>query len=92
MAVRTLVLSELFNLPEAERNARLDALASGTDAPLNGELAYLDARIAAYEARYEVSSERMVERFNRGEQPETADICAWLMLLKLRGSLIEPRR
>ena len=53
--------------------------------PLNGQLAELDAKIASFETRYEMSSESMCQKLSDGSLPETADICSWQILLELRG-------
>lgn len=45
----------------------------------------LEARIRAFERRYEMTSEHLLARLRSGEQRETAEICEWLVLLAARA-------
>jgi hypothetical protein len=87
MAVKTLRLDDLKGLSPADLTARATEFASGQDAPLNGEAILLHKRIAAFETRYEMSSETMRKKLAAREIKETAEICAWSMLLNLRDKL-----
>ena len=84
----SLRLSELRGMAPVDRESRIARLAAALNRPLNGELTHLNERIAAYEAHYEISSEHMRELFDAQKYPEHADICDWLMLLKLRERLV----
>jgi hypothetical protein len=92
MAVKTLRLADLKGLSPAELTARAEEFASDQGAPLNGEASLLHNRIAAFETRYEMSSETMRKHLADRTLKETADICAWSMLLNLRDKLgLSPR-
>ncbi|HET6879135.1 MAG TPA: hypothetical protein VFI31_03205 [Pirellulales bacterium] len=87
MAVRSLTLSELRALSPAEKAARIAEFTGQTNLPLNGELTELSSRIADFERRYEMSSETMRSKLQRGELKETADTGRWSMLIDLRTDL-----
>lgn len=50
----------------------------------NGEIVSIEHRIAAFEAEYQVNSEEMRARVDRGEMAPTRDVEAWLMALRVR--------
>ena len=86
--IPTLRLSELQDLSGPERDAKIREFCSQRPEP--GEaLVYLDERIAKFETRYEMSSATMRLRMSSGEMRETADICSWLMLAKMRERIIK---
>ncbi|HQU43070.1 MAG TPA: hypothetical protein PK867_09665 [Pirellulales bacterium] len=87
MGVRSLLLSELRALSAEQRAARIAEFAGDSNAPLNGELTELSSRISDFERRYEMSSETMRSKLDRGELKETAEIGRWSMLVDLRNDL-----
>ncbi|MBL9090210.1 MAG: hypothetical protein JNL96_03245 [Planctomycetaceae bacterium] len=87
MAVKTLRLSELGRLSEAESEARLEEFGAKKPFVLNGEVEHLNSRIARLESRYEISSKQMIEAVKAGRMKETAEIGHWLMLLDMRDRL-----
>jgi hypothetical protein len=84
VGVQTLHLSEIGNLPDAERKARYAQFMS-VGIELNGEMEELDRRIAAFEQVYEVSSDTMLRQVAEGNREETAEISRWLTLVQLRN-------
>jgi molecular chaperone GrpE (heat shock protein) len=86
MTVKTLRLSEIKNLSDEELTQRASEFASGRHM-LNGEIADLNAQIAEFETRYEMSSASMHELRRRQKLPETAELGEWNMLLMLRDQL-----
>ena len=52
--------------------------------PSNGSGAATAARIRAFEQRYEVSSETLLEELRTERRKETAEISEWLFLLQLQ--------
>ena len=76
--------AELSKLPPEERERQLAELVHRAKAPRNGQAKDLEARIRAFEIRYEMTSKDMRERFARGEVADTADISEWLILLDAR--------
>ena len=83
MSVLTLRLSEVANLPAAERD-RLYADFMRSGIMPNGELLELDQQIAAFEQVYEVSSDTLLRQIAEGSRRETAEIGRWLTLIELR--------
>ena len=88
MAARTILQSDLCGLPDADLERIAAEFAADRQGPLDGELADLDSRIAAFETRYEMSSATMRQLFADCQIRETADICAWITLLNLRDRLV----
>lgn len=87
MAIKSIRLSELASIPAAEQESRLAELTRGCFEPLNGDADDLNRRVAEYESRYEMSSAKMLKLYEEQALRETEDICAWLMLLRLRERL-----
>jgi hypothetical protein len=55
--------------------------------PPNGQLTAVEAKLRAFEHRYEMSTETMRAKFKTGELKDTADISQWLILSKIsRGT------
>jgi hypothetical protein len=77
-------LSDLFKLPKAERARVIDEMGALATGKPNGQIKVLDAEIAEFEIRYEMSSEDMRAAFARGQVRDTADIANWLILLRAR--------
>ena len=77
----------LAQMSAEERKEQLDALAEQTRTANGSSTAYLKSRIKAFELRYEMTSEAMLDKLKAGTQKETADIAEWLFLLDaLEGS------
>ena len=84
MSVLSLRLSEVANLPDAERKAAYADFMRVGITP-NGEMEELDRQITAFEQVYEVSSDTMQQLIADGRLRETAEIGRWLTLLELRN-------
>jgi len=80
----TLKLSDLAKLPKTERDAALGELVRAAKAPRNGQARALDDRIRAFEVRYEMTSEQMLQRLAAGQLQDTADVSKWTTLLYAR--------
>lgn len=87
MGIRKLNFAALTQMTPENRDAALNSFMEARHSPVNGEVAFLDERILKMEQRYEMTSESMRAAFQRGELTETAEICAWLMLLEARDGL-----
>lgn len=87
MAVNTIRLSEFVGHSPAERETRLADFTRGCGEPSTGDVQDLDRRIVDYETHYEMSSAAMLKLFEGQKLRETEDICAWLILLRLREKL-----
>jgi hypothetical protein len=78
-------------MPTQEKDRRVGDLirtaVNPTQAELQEQKAELDCEIRQFESRYKISSGEMQQRLANGELREAADICSWLMLLKIRGQL-----
>jgi hypothetical protein len=77
-------LSDLRDLSPGARESALADLVSVARAPVNGQAVALQARIASFERRYEMTSDEFVQRFERHELEETADYANWLFWIRLR--------
>jgi len=84
-------MQELRGLEPGEQASRLSRLAREARGAPNGGLEDVEARIRAFERRYEVDSESMREQVASGERVETWDICQWLLLLDVRDRLAAAR-
>ena len=82
---RRVSLSRLKSASPNRRDQLLSGLVSGAREPVNGYADRLDARIAEYESRYELTSAEMLEQIENGTLKETDDIASWLMLLNVRN-------
>lgn len=91
MGIKSLRLAELRSLSDEQIEARVADFAANRDSPVNGEIDVLDERIAAFETRYEMSSGAMREKLSKRELEETADLCAWSMLVNLRDKLVSAK-
>ena len=74
-------LSDLNAMKPSEREEALRRLAAEANAPNNRQLVAAQARIRAFEERYEMSSARLLERLAGNEIEETAEISEWLFWL-----------
>ena len=87
MPITRMKLSEFSQLDDAGKEAKLAEFARSRQEPLDGQLQYLNEKIAEYETTYEMSSETMVESLKNRKIKETADICSWMMLIDVRNQL-----
>ncbi len=70
--------------PDERRKAVSEMAAVAQGAP-NGHMGPIDARLAEFEARYEMTTAAMIAAFKAGKVQDTADIAAWLVLARVRG-------
>lgn len=54
-------------------------------------LAEVNARVAAYEERYGLSTAKLIAELTANEREETLDICHWLFWADVRDSVVTPR-
>lgn len=83
-----LKFKDLAGMIPEERGAEYSTAARELRAPERSGLEALDARIREYELRYEISSEDLLEKLERGEMKETAEIARWLFLLEIRSARV----
>lgn len=76
-------MTDLRSMGTVEREGVMKRLASDASALPNGQADGALARVRAFEARYEMSSDQLVERLGKKTQRETADVAEWLFCLKL---------
>ncbi len=85
--------SDYRRMNAAEKAEALRELAVSAQGLPNGELTLVEARIRAFEAQYEMTSDEMRARVAAGRLAETADIARWLIALDVQGRLrAEPAR
>jgi hypothetical protein len=85
MGANTIRLSDLRAMSDEERKATLARVSAEANAPMNGQVAMIETKIRAYEERYEMSSDELIERLKSNEQRETAEIADWLFWLSVRA-------
>jgi hypothetical protein len=66
---------------QPQRDEALSGLVREAKAPRNGQAKGIDAKIRAFEIKYEMTSAEAREKFRRGELKDTADIAQWMVLL-----------
>ncbi len=77
-------LSDLSKMSEAERKTALDDLVEQSRQPADPEMIQdYKNRIAAYEEKFEITSEQMKKKLSLGEIQETWEICKWLLDLQM---------
>ena len=81
---RAVSFSEIRKASPAVREKILAGIAASARVPANGQLADLDAEIAAFEEKYGISSERLLVELSEGSREETEDVLTWLMRLRVR--------
>jgi hypothetical protein len=81
-------LSELSSMSDEQRSIALGDLFYAASRPTDDQLREqkngVRCEIHHYESRYTMSSADMKRKLVNGEIRESADICSWLMLLKLQ--------
>lgn len=73
--------------PEKQADFRKEWVAVSKKPP-NGQLSAVEAKLRAFEHRYEMSTTEMRAKFKAGELMDTADISQWLILAKVRGGAV----
>ena len=63
----------------------MESLVADALGPSNGFGAATTARIRAFEQRYEISSETLLDELRTGRRKETAEVAEWLFLLQLKS-------
>ncbi len=69
---------------DEKRDAVAD-IAAASMGPPNGQMEPINAKLAAFEARYEMTTTEMIASFKAGKLADTADIAQWLVLARARG-------
>jgi hypothetical protein len=77
-------MSEFREMSEEQRSAAVSRLVQGALTRPNGLAERIEMEIGAFERKYEITSERLLEELYEGTRSETADIARWLWLLDLR--------
>lgn len=73
------------------RNRAIEAAVAAGEPVGEPYLLALDARIGAFESRYELPTPNLPAALEAGRIQETAEICEWLFLASLRSRLGEAR-
>lgn len=85
---RGIKLSELSSMSEDEKEAQINAMFRAVVTPTREQLIEqkksIQEQISQFENCYNISSEQMKEHLKSGELSGDANICSWLMLLKIR--------
>ncbi len=84
MGRHTLRLSELRGLTFGAASERVRQFVQDSRSLNGDESREINDSIAAYETRYEMSSDEMRLRLKESKLEHTADICRWEMLLEMR--------
>lgn len=74
-------------MTETERAHFVEAAFESSPEALANYLAVLDARLRAFEHRYELPTSDLSRALNAGELRDTADVSEWLFLVHLRSDL-----
>lgn len=70
--------------PEQRREA-VSAMAAVAKGAPNGQMGPINARVAEFEARYEMTTADMITALRSGKLQDTADIAEWLVIARARG-------
>ena len=85
---RGVKLSEIGSTSVQERSKQVERLfqeaLNPTEEQIKRQMEEIDAKSKSFERRYEMASETMRKSLSGGKIKETAEICSWLMLLKIR--------
>lgn len=76
-------VADLETMKPAERDELLNQLVAESTGPANGHFALAEARVRAFEQRYEMTSAELVEQLGAGTQRETAEVAEWLFWLSV---------
>jgi len=86
---RGIKLSEFASMSESETKRRVGELfqsaVNPTEKQFQEQKRDIDEQIRTFENRYKMSSCEMKQLLANGGLTENADVCNWLMLLKIRG-------
>ncbi len=84
-------LSEFAHMSEQEQLKRVGELAKALRNPttqkIEAQKKELDEEIRVFESRYKMTSDEMLSSLREGKLTETADICSWTFVIKLRKRL-----
>lgn len=84
----TIKVTGFSSLSLAEKKDCITSISQSVVSPTEKELQqqreYLQAKISSFETKYRMPSDTMRKLLLSGEIPETADLCSWSMLLKIR--------
>ena len=72
-------LSRLNALPDRDREAALTRLA-GRGVQPNGEIVAMEARVAAYEAKHQMTTAVLRARLREGALKESSEVSQWLFI------------
>lgn len=85
---------KLAQFAQASPDEKLESVRNLASSALNPDEDYLDQQrqeidlqIKKFECRYEMSSVVMKQKLSSGKIKETAEVCSWLLLLKVKDSL-----
>ena len=84
-------LSDLATMTEGERTALIGQVAKEAGESPNGHATAALARIRAFEKRYEIQSDRLLDALAAGSVRETAEIAEWLFWMHLLNRTVEPK-
>lgn len=83
----TIPSAALRHMTEAERTRLLDAAFDQGPEALENFLAVLEARLRAFEQRYEIPTTALAAELAAGRLRDTADVSQWLFLAHLQSGL-----
>lgn len=76
-------LADLYRMSPVEREEAMHELINRSRGPVRN--LEIEARIRAFERRYEMTSRELLRALRAGEQRETSDISEWLFWLQALG-------
>lgn len=77
-------IAELNAMSPEEREATLKHMRDIVLSAPSEELDWIDDEIREFERRYETNSATMLYELNKGLRKETAEICTWIILLRIK--------
>ena len=78
-------MAEFAKMTQAEKDKAIaELIKAAMEPPTAEELAELDAKIAVYEQRFGIASDKIHESIDNGTLKETSEVCSWIMLVELR--------
>lgn len=81
---RKITSEEWRAMEQEDRSRTLDQLVTAARGVPNGELAAVTEEITAFEHRFDLPTDRMLQRLQDGSLTETSEITDWLMLERRR--------
>jgi len=90
---KALGLSEISSMPVNERQASIDGLFQAALNPTKEQIEQqkedLNVTIQIYESRFGITSNEMKASLSKGRISESAEICDWLMLLRIKDRFVD---